>query len=162
MPASTASSTRRGCQEDTIDQFARQGIAIVPTLVNIANFPAVSAPAAEKFPAYHQHMLDLHARRHATIGAAHEAGIPIFVGTDAGGSLPHGLVAGRWSSLTRQGSRRSRLSTPGSGRPGIGSDAPASRKGEDADFVVYGADPGEDVTVVAEPKGIVLRGRLVR
>ena len=33
-------------------------------------------------------MLDLHERRYATIGAAHEAGVPIYVGTDAGGSLP--------------------------------------------------------------------------
>jgi imidazolonepropionase-like amidohydrolase len=40
------------------------------------------------------------------------------------------------------------------GRPGI-------EEGEDADLVVYGADPREDVTVVADPKGIVLRGRVV-
>ncbi|HEY9497181.1 MAG TPA: amidohydrolase family protein [Intrasporangium sp.] len=151
-----------GLQEDTIDQFARQGIAIVPTLVNIANFPSLAAPAAEKFPAYHRHMLDLHARRHATIGAAHEAGIAIFTGTDAGGSLPHGLVAQEMVELTRAGLSTLEALDAGVwaarawlGRPGI-------EEGEDADFVVYGADPREDVTVVAEPKGIVLRGRVVR
>ena len=40
------------------------------------------------------------------------------------------------------------------GRPGL-------VEGADADLVVYGADPREDVTVIAEPKGVVLRGRVV-
>ena len=92
-----------GLQEDSIDTFAAQGIAIVPTLVNIAQFPALAAPAAEKFPGYHRHMLDLHERRHATVGAAHEAGVPIYVGTDAGGSLPHGLVGAEMVELTKAG-----------------------------------------------------------
>jgi imidazolonepropionase-like amidohydrolase len=151
-----------GLQEDSIDQFARQGIAIVPTLVNIANFPALAAPAAEKFPGYHQHMLDLHERRFATIGAAHDAGIPIYVGTDAGGALPHGLVAQEMVELTKAGLTTLEVlaaATWGArswlGQPGI-------EEGADADLVVYGADPREDVTVVADPKGIVLRGRLVR
>ena len=43
-----------GLQEDSIDTFAAQGIAIVPTLVNIATFPTIAAPAKEKFPGYHQ------------------------------------------------------------------------------------------------------------
>jgi imidazolonepropionase-like amidohydrolase len=40
------------------------------------------------------------------------------------------------------------------GRPGIA-------EGEDADIVVYGADPREDLTVLTDPKGVVLRGRVV-
>ena len=48
-------------------------------------------------------MLDLHERRYATVGAAHEAGVPIYVGTDAGGSLPHGLVAQEMVELTKAG-----------------------------------------------------------
>jgi imidazolonepropionase-like amidohydrolase len=150
-----------GLQEDSIDTFAAQGIAIVPTLVNIAQFPQIAAPAKDKFPAYHRHMLDLHERRHATVGAAHEAGVPIYVGTDAGGSLPHGLVAQEMAELTKAG--MSTLEVLGAAtwgarqwlrRPGI-------EEGEDGDIVVYGADPREDITVVADPKGIVLRGRVV-
>jgi imidazolonepropionase-like amidohydrolase len=151
-----------GLQEDSIDTFAEQGIAIVPTLVNIAQFPQIAAPAKEKFPNYHRHMLDLHARRHATIGAAHEAGVPIYVGTDAGGSLPHGLVAQEISELTTAGmspveaiSAATWAAREWLGRPGL-------TEGADADLVVYGADPREDVTVVADPTGIVLRGLLVR
>jgi imidazolonepropionase-like amidohydrolase len=151
-----------GLQEDSIDTFAAQGIAIVPTLVNIANFPAIAEPAREKFPAYHRHMLDLHRRRHATIGAAHEAGVPIYVGTDAGGSLPHGLAAQELVELTKAGLTNLEAIAAGTwaartwlGRPGL-------EEGADADLVVYGADPREDLTVMADPKGVVLRGRVVR
>ena len=49
------------------DDLAEQGIAIVPTLVNIATFPQIAEPARAKFPDYHRHMLDLYARRHDTV-----------------------------------------------------------------------------------------------
>jgi imidazolonepropionase-like amidohydrolase len=150
-----------GLQEDSIDTFAAQGIAIVPTLVNIATFPTIAEPAREKFPRYHEHMLELHERRYATIGAAHEAGIPIYVGTDAGGSLPHGLAAQEVAELHKAGLSRLEALAAGTwaartwlGRPGIA-------EGEDADIVVYGADPREDLTVLTDPKGVVLRGRVV-
>jgi imidazolonepropionase-like amidohydrolase len=151
-----------GLREDSIDTFAAQGIAIVPTLVNIAQFPDLAAPAKEKFPDYHRHMLDLHERRYATIGAAHEAGVPIYVGTDAGGSLPHGLVAQEMAELTRAGLTGAEVvaaATWGArewlGRPGL-------VEGEDADLVVYASDPRAHVATVADPVGVVLRGRVVR
>jgi imidazolonepropionase-like amidohydrolase len=150
-----------GLREDSIDTFAAQGIAIVPTLVNIARFPEMAAPAAERFPEYHRHMLDLHARRHATIGAAHEAGVPVYVGTDAGGSLPHGLVAQEMGELAKAGMSRLEVLSAATwgarewlGRPGL-------LEGADADLVVYGADPRDDLTVIADPKGVVRRGRVV-
>lgn len=150
-----------GLQEDSIDTFAAQGIAIVPTLVNIATFPAIAEPAREKFPRYADHMLDLHERRYATIGAAHEAGVPIYVGTDAGGSLPHGLVAQEMAELHKAGLSRTEVLSAATwgarewlGRPGI-------VEGEDADLVVVGADPRADLGVVSDPKGVILRGRVV-
>ena len=53
-------------------------------------------------------MLDLHARRYETVAAAHDAGIPVYVGTDAGGSLPHGLAGEEVERLTRCGFSASR------------------------------------------------------
>ena len=150
-----------GLQEDSIDTFAAQGIAIVPTLVNIAHFPDLAAPAAEQFPDYHRHMLDLHERRYATIGAAHEAGVPIYVGTDAGGSLPHGLVGAEMVELTRAGLSNHEVISAATwgarewlGRPGL-------VEGADADLVVLRSDPRDDVGTVADPAGVVLRGRVV-
>lgn len=150
-----------GLEDDTIAAFAAQGITIVPTLFNIETFPQIAAPAQEKFPDYHRHMLELHERRFATIAAAHEAGIPVMVGTDAGGSLPHGLVAQEMELLTRAGLTHTEALAAGTwaarewlGRPGI-------VEGEDADLVVLDADPRADVRTCLTPRSIVLRGATV-
>ncbi len=150
-----------GLEPETINAFAAQGIAIVPTLINIATFPELAAPAQERFPRYHEHMLDLHRRRYDTVAAAHDAGVPIYLGTDAGGSLSHGLVAQEALELGRVGmSARDVLSatTWGArqwlGRPGLEEGAPA-------DCVVYEEDPREDLRVLGSPSVIVLRGAMV-
>ncbi len=147
-----------GLGEDTIAHFARQQIAIVPTLVNTANFPSFADAGEAKFPGYAAHMRDLHARRFATVGAAHDAGIPIYVGTDAGGQLPHGLAAQEIEALTQAGmspiealSAATWAARDWLGRPGIEEGAPA-------DLVVYAADPRADVRAVADPHRVILRG----
>ncbi len=147
-----------GLTDATIETFAAQQIAIVPTLVNIANFPAFADAGQAKFPAYAAHMRDLHARRFETIGRAHEAGVPIYVGTDAGGQLPHGLVAREVAALTEAGLSRTEAIGAASwdarawlGRPGIS-------EGESADLVVYRDDPREDLHTLADPYRVILRG----
>jgi imidazolonepropionase-like amidohydrolase len=149
-----------GLEPATIEQFAAQGIAIVPTLVNIATFPAIAEPAREKFPDYHRRMLALHERRYETVRSAHEAGIAVYVGTDAGGSLPHGLVAQEAAELVTAGLTPAEALYAGVwgarewlGRPGL-------EEGADADLVVYAADPREDIGVLAHPQQVVLRGRI--
>lgn len=151
-----------GLDDGTITTFADQGIAIVPTLVNIATFPRIAEPAREKYPDYHRHMLDLHARRFATVAAAHEAGIAVHVGTDAGGSLPHGLVAEEMALLVQAGvtpvealSAATWAARAWLGRPGLD-------EGEDADLVVVDEDPREDIAACAAPRHLVLRGRQIR
>ncbi|CUU55549.1 Imidazolonepropionase [Parafrankia irregularis] len=150
-----------GLTGETIGLFAQRGIAIVPTLVNIATFPQIAAGAEEKFPAYARHMRDLHARRYDTVASAFEAGIPIYVGTDAGGSLPHGLVADEVAELVAAGlPPRAALGAAcwdarrWLGRPGLD-------EGASADLVVYPADPTADVRVLRAPELVVLRGRVV-
>jgi imidazolonepropionase-like amidohydrolase len=147
-----------GLEAETIAQFAEQQIAIVPTLVNIATFPALAEPAKEKFPDYHRRMLALHARRYDTIGAAHDAGIPIYLGTDAGGSLRHGLVADEAHELTKAGlstAEALQAATWGArawlGRPGLD-------EGAEADLVVYAVDPRREIRALAAPAHVVLRG----
>jgi imidazolonepropionase-like amidohydrolase len=150
-----------GLVPDTIDAFAAQGIAIVPTLVNIDSFPAIADGAEAKYPTYAAHMRDLHSRRYETIAAAHDAGLPIYVGTDAGGSLPHGLVAKEAAELVRAGlSTIEALAAATWGarawlrRPGLD-------EGVSADLVVYQVDPRKDIGVLATPAHVVLRGRVV-
>ena len=103
-PGSTASSTRPACSRDTIDTFAAAGHRHRPDPGQHRHVPAASrAPREGKFPTYAAHLRDLHARRYETVAAAHDAGVPIYLGTDAGGSLPHGLVAAEAAELVKAG-----------------------------------------------------------
>ena len=150
-----------GLVADTINSFAAQGIAIVPTLVNIDSFPAIAAGAEGKYPTYAAHMRDLHARRYETVAAAHDAGLPIYLGTDAGGSLPHGLAAQEAAELVRAGLTTIEALTAATwgarswlGRPGLD-------EGASADLVVYQVDPRTAIAVLAAPAPLVLRGKVV-
>nr|WP_232794238.1 MULTISPECIES: amidohydrolase family protein [Pseudofrankia] len=150
-----------GLTDDTVALFAARGIAIVPTLVNIATFPGIAADAEAKYPRYAQHMRALHARRFETVGAAYDAGIPIYVGTDAGGSLPHGLVAAEIAELVRAGlpPEAALDAATWSARAWLG--FPALEEGAPADLVVYPDDPRADIAVLAAPDLIILRGHPV-
>ncbi|RFU88440.1 amidohydrolase [Streptomyces triticagri] len=151
-----------GLTDETIPLFAERGVAIVPTLVNIATFPGLADGGQEKYPRWADHMRRLHARRYDTVRSAHDAGIPVFVGTDAGGALAHGLAAAEVVELTRAGipplealSATTWAAREWLGRPGLGEGAPA-------DFVVYDSDPRADVRALAAPRGIVMNGAVVR
>ncbi len=150
-----------GLDDESIAAFARQGITVVPTLVNIETFPAIAEPAREKFPDYHRHMLDLHRRRLQTVAAAHEAGIPVMVGTDAGGSIAHGLAAQEMHLLTQAGMTHTQALSAGTWAARRWLGRPAIAEGEDADLVVLAADPREDVRACATPRHVVLRGATV-
>lgn len=147
-----------GLDPESTAIFAERGIDIVPTLINIATFPEIAAPAAEKFPTYHRHMLDLHARRHRTIADAHEAGVPIHVGTDAGGSLAHGLVVDEMEELVRAGFTRAKALDAGTwaSRAWLGRDA--ITEGADADLLVLTDDPRLDLGALRDPIATILRG----
>ncbi|WP_030544590.1 amidohydrolase family protein [Streptomyces albus] len=150
-----------GLTEETIPLFAERGVAIVPTLVNIATFPRLADGGQEKFPRWSDHMRRLHERRYATVAAAYEAGIPVFVGTDAGGSLPHGLVAQEVAELVKAGlpAAAALSATAWGAREWLG--RPGLTEGAPADLVVYEADPREDIRVLAAPRHVVLRGRVI-
>lgn len=150
-----------GLTEELIPLFAERGVAIVPTLVNIATFPKLADGGEAKFPAWSAHMRRLHERRYETVSAAHEAGVRVFVGTDAGGSLAHGLVAGEVAELVKAGLTPTEALSSASwaAREWLGRDG--LTEGASADLVVYAEDPRADVRVLADPRLVVLRGRPV-
>ncbi|MFG3201564.1 amidohydrolase family protein [Streptomyces sp. NPDC048192] len=150
-----------GLTEDLIPLFAERGVAIVPTLVNIATFPQLAAGGESRYPQWSAHMRRLHERRYDTVRGAYDAGIPVYVGTDAGGSLAHGLVAAEVTELVTAGipavdavSATSWGARAWLGRPGLEEGAPA-------DLVVYEGDPRADVRVLAAPRRVVLNGIVV-
>ncbi|MFF5337538.1 amidohydrolase family protein [Streptomyces sp. NPDC013181] len=150
-----------GLTEDTIPLFAERGVAIVPTLVNIATFPSLARSGEAKFPRWSAHMRRLHARRYDTVRAAYDAGVPVFVGTDAGGVLAHGLVADEVAELVRAGipPLEALSATTWGARAWLG--RPGLEEGAPADLVVYDEDPRADVRVLAGPRRVVLNGRVI-
>ncbi|MEU3617741.1 amidohydrolase family protein [Streptomyces sp. NPDC006872] len=150
-----------GLTQDLIPLFVERGVAIVPTLVNIATFPQLAAGGEAKFPNWSAHMRRLHERRYDTVRAAYDAGIPVFVGTDAGGTLPHGLVAAEVAELVTAGipPLEALSATTWGAREWLG--RPGLEEGAPADLVVYETDPRADVGVLAAPRRVVLNGRVV-
>ena len=151
-----------GLTEDLIDGMVAHGTALVPTAMQLNNFPQYADQAADKFPAYAATIRDLHARRRDTIMAAYEAGVPIYAGTDAGGVLPHGGIAGEVAELAAYGIPAEDALGAASwrAREWLGLNATLD-EGAPADFVVYDADPRADLTVLVRPARVVLRGSIV-
>jgi imidazolonepropionase-like amidohydrolase len=152
-----------GLAPELIDIMVERGVALVPTVVQLENFPKYAQAGEARFPAYAAHIRALFDRRKETIRAAHEAGVAIYAGTDAGGVLPHGLIADEVRGLTDYGLTPEQALASASwgartwlGWPGL------LDEGAPADFVVYDADPRQDLTVLKEPRRIVLRGQVVR
>ncbi len=142
--------------------MAAHGTALVPTAVQLNNFPSYAEQGGARFPAYAEHMLALHARRRETIMAAYDAGVPIFAGTDAGGVLPHGGIADEVAELASYGMPADYALGAASwrAREWLGWN-PTLDEGAPADFVVYPRDPRADLGVLREPTAVVLRGQVV-
>ncbi|MEN3608135.1 amidohydrolase family protein [Plantactinospora sp. ZYX-F-223] len=152
-----------GVSLDLVDEMARRGTALVPTMINIATFGEIAERAAAKFPGYATHMLALRDNFPAVVGAAYEAGVPIYVGTDAGGGIDHGLAAEEMLLLHEQaGMSTVDVLAAASWRARDWLGFPGLVEGGLADLVVYPTDPRTDLRVVRAPERIVLRGRVLR
>lgn len=148
-----------GLTDDTVAMMLDHGTALVPTLINVENFPSFAAAAGEKFPAYGTHMRDLHAHASARLAAAVRAGVPVYAGTDAGGGIEHGRLPDEVAALTTVGLSPEQALGAASwaarawlGRPGLEHGAPA-------DLVVLGEDPRADLSALRRPSLVLRAGR---
>jgi imidazolonepropionase-like amidohydrolase len=151
-----------GLTDDVISAMVEHRTALVPTRVQIDNFPTYADAGAARFPGYAAHMLDLHARADATLRSAHEAGVAIYAGTDAGGVLPHGLIGREVLALHSQVGLSPEAALGAASwlaRDWLG--RPALDPGEPADLVVYDEDPRADLRVLLAPRAVILRGAVV-
>jgi imidazolonepropionase-like amidohydrolase len=152
-----------GLSLDLIDEMARRGTALVPTMINVRTFGGIADRAREKFPGYADHMVALGDRFPEVVRSAYEAGVPIYVGTDAGGGIHHGLAAEEILLLHQQAGMSAAdvlAAASWRGRDWLG--FPGLVEGGLADLVVYESDPRTELAVVRHPSRIVLRGRVIR
>ncbi|KGI81668.1 hypothetical protein IL38_09535 [Actinopolyspora erythraea] len=149
-----------GLDDTMIEQMARQGTALVPTLINIENFPSF-ASAAVKYPDYASHMHRLHRDSDRTVRRAIEAGVPVYAGTDAGGGIEHGRLVDEIVALHRVGMSREQAlgAATWSARRWLG--FAGLEHGAAADLVCYATDPRVDLDALRFPERILLRGDVV-
>jgi imidazolonepropionase-like amidohydrolase len=149
-----------GLSLDLVDEMARRRIALVPTMINVRTFPDI-AGRATKFPTYAAHMEALGKGFPAVVRAAYEAGVPIYVGSDAGGGISHGQAVQEMLLLHEAGMAPLDVLRAGSwgAREWLG--FPGLVEGGLADLVVYDRDPRADLCVLREPIRVVLRGRVI-
>ena len=151
-----------GLTTELIDAMVAQGTALVPTVMQLENFPGYADAGEERFPAYAATMRDLYARRRETLMAAHDAGVALYAGTDAGGVLPHGDIAGEVIALAELGLGAEQALGAASWRARAWLGHPdVLTEGAPADFVVYDRDPRSDLSVLRTPRRVVLRGLVV-
>jgi imidazolonepropionase-like amidohydrolase len=152
-----------GLSLDVIAKMAAQGTALVPTMINIETFDGIAASAEDKFPGYASHMRRLQAGFPAVVAAAVDAGVPVYVGTDAGGGIVHGMVVTEMEMLhQRAGMPILDVLAAGSwgARSWLG--FPGLVEGGLADLIVYPEDPRRSLAALRNPSRVVLKGAVVR
>jgi imidazolonepropionase-like amidohydrolase len=150
-----------GATPQQIDRIAALGVPVTATLLQIAQFEAIATQGEDRYPRFAARMRALHAHRYQLVRDLHEAGVPVLVGTDAGGTIGHGRIADEATELVRAGlpAREVVAATSWRTREWLG--VPGIAEGRSADVVVYDADPRVDVEVLAHPRVVVLRGDVV-
>ncbi|MBE6484164.1 MAG: amidohydrolase [Actinomycetaceae bacterium] len=149
-----------GMVRDHFIEARDQGILVDPTLRQVATFPDIAARAI-KYPVYKEHMLAMDARRRDHVALMLEVGGHFIMGSDTDGDvaelggLPRELIC-----AVADGMPTDVVMAAASydGRRLVG--LPTWEEGAPADFVVYDADPEEDITVTKRPTAVIIDGLL--
>jgi imidazolonepropionase-like amidohydrolase len=150
-----------GLAPDVIDEMARRGTALVPTMLNVATFAGIADRAEARFPTYAAHMRTLAARFPAVVRSVVEAGVPVYVGTDAGGGVAHGLAAEEMLALHEEaGMAPVDVLRAGSWGARAWLGFGGLEPGGPADLIAFDRDPRADLRVLREPRRVILRGRV--
>lgn len=147
-----------GLTDETIRRTAEAGVPVVTTLVNVGEFEVYASQGEAKFPAYSAHMRRLRAARYDRTREAHDAGIPLLVGTDAGGVLGHGIFHDELDELARCGLDAVAILEAASWGPRRFLGVASLEDGDPADLVVVASDPRRDHRALREPAVVLLAG----
>ena len=95
-----------GATPDQIDRIAAAGIPVTATLLQVAQFEAIAAQGSALPACSPRACAALHAHRYELVRDLHDAGVPVLVGTDAGGTIAHGRIADEAAEMVRAGHPR--------------------------------------------------------
>ncbi|GAA2523280.1 amidohydrolase family protein [Rarobacter incanus] len=150
-----------GLREADLPVLTQRGIAVTPTMLQIAQFDRIAAQGELKYPVFSAHMRAMHARRYDHVRMLYDAGVALLVGTDAGGTIGHGRIADECSELVRAGIPAQQVVAMASWRTRAFIGAPAVAESARADLVGYDRDPRRDIGVLRSPKYVIAAGTVV-
>ncbi len=148
-----------GLSDATIEVMAARQVALVPTMVQLRTSRA-SPPRRAEVPDLRGTPAGPVRGTAGVFRRAHEAGVPIYAGTDAGGYLPHGLV-GQEMGLLAGFARRARPGRRLLAGPRLAGPARDPGRGGAGRPRRLRRDPARDLGVLRHPRPVVLRGRVV-
>ena len=151
-----------GATPAQIARIAQAGIPVTATLLQVGQFDAIAAQGAARYPRFAARMRAMHARRYEHVRDLYDAGVPVLVGTDAGGTLAHGRIADEAAEMVRAGIPTREVVAAASWRTRAWLGVAGIAEGASADVVVYDGDPRLDIGLLAAPRAVVLRGARVR
>lgn len=150
-----------GLTDETIGLMVEYGTALVPTLINVENFPGI-ADAASRYPTYAAHMRDLYKSAYPRVAAAYDAGVPVYAGSDAGGMIAHGRIADEVDALKKIGMNAEQALGAACWDARRWLRRPGLDHGASADLLCYNEDPRVGPAVLTRPDLVILRGKLFR
>ncbi|MDN5821595.1 MAG: amidohydrolase family protein [Brachybacterium sp.] len=150
-----------GLTDETISRTAEAGVPVVSTLVNVGEFESYASQGEKKFPDYAAHMRRLRAGRYDRTRDAHDAGIQLLAGTDAGGVLGHGIIHDELDEFARAGLDATTILDAATWAPRRFLGVPGLEDGAPADLLVLARDPRTDHHALRERSHVVLAGQIV-
>jgi len=147
-----------GLSPEDIAEVARRGIPVVPTLLQVGQFASIADQGGAKYPAFAERMQGMYQARYAQVRRFHEVGVPLLVGTDAGGTIGHGSFAQECAEMVAAGvpARDVVAAATWVARRFLGVEG--IEEGASADLVAFRDDPRDDIRALAKPAAILLRG----
>jgi imidazolonepropionase-like amidohydrolase len=142
-------------EHDLLDQMAAQGTALVPTLTTFGG--KIDRARAQEPSARRDWFISGWDGMASTVRAAYEAGVTVLAGTD---DIPYGSVTTEIDWLIKAGLPVEAAIGAASWTARAWLGVPSLAEGAPADIVVYDEDPVANPAVLADPKLIVLRGRV--
>jgi imidazolonepropionase-like amidohydrolase len=144
--------------DEHFGEMVSKGIAWVPTLipggVDTACAFAHALGASDQTATWMEHVIGAQG---AAVARAHDAGVAVFVGTDAGQG-PHAAIVDQIDLMIAGGMSPEDVIVAASwgGREYLG--LPTIENGAPADFTLYASDPVNDPSVLRTPTMIAIAG----
>lgn len=147
-----------GMTHAQMERAAVAGVPVVPTLLQVSHFASMAAQGRDKYPLFAARMQSMYERREQQVRDFRDAGIQMFVGTDAGGTIAHGSFPDELRLMVAAGVPAAEVVAAASWRARAFLGVPGIEEGASADVVVYAGDPRQHIDEIGYPRAIVLRG----